>query len=144
MAKKQEIQEFANQLFDLHREIGGIYNAYAKSIGLTFPSLHVLAEIWKAKKCSQKDIIQKTYLPKQTVSAIIKNFSEKGLIKPLVESEKDKRSKIIKLTPEGKKYADQVIVKLRNAVNNAFESLGEDRRQDLLESLKIYKDNLNI
>lgn len=144
MAKKQEIQEYANQLFNLHQEIGGVYNAYAKAVGLTFPSLHVLAEIWKEEMCSQKDIIQKTYLPKQTVSAIIKNFNEQGLIEPLVESEKDKRSKIIKFTAKGREYADQVINKLKTAVNNALEELGEDSRKSLLETLRKYKDNLKI
>ena len=144
MAKKQNIQEYASELFELHREIGGIYNSYAKSIGLTFPSLHVLGELWKEELCSQKDIIQKTYLPKQTVSAIIKNFQEQGLIEPLVESEKDKRSKIIKLTAEGREYTDRVINKLRSAVNNSLEKLGEESRRGLLEALKQYKDNLKI
>ena len=144
MAKKQEIQEYANQLFNLHREIGGIYNAYAKNVGLTFPSLHVLAELWKVELCSQKDIIQKTYLPKQTVSAIIKNFNEQGLIEPLIESERDKRSKIIKLTAKGKEYANEVIGKLKFAVNNALEQLGEESRNGLLDTLRRYKENLKI
>lgn len=144
MAKKHNIQEYASELFELHREIWGIYDAYAKSVGLTSPSMQVLAELWKNQKCSQKDIIHKTYLPKQTVSAIVKNFSEQGLIEPLIESEKDKRTKIITFTPKGSEYAQKVIGTLKNGVNNALEKLGDNGRSELLKALKLYKNNLKI
>lgn len=146
---KLKLKEQSEQLIKFHRDISGFYNDYAKSVGLTYASLEVLGIIWYKKCCLQEEVTQKTvtqkaYLPKQTVNAIIKAFIEHGLIEPLVESDLDKRNKVIEFTENGKKFADKIITKMKEAEYNALDSLGEQKRSKLIEIIAQYLDNLKI
>ncbi len=141
---KLKLKEQSEQLFKFHVEISGVYNEYAKSCGLTYASLKALAIILEVPQCSQKTITQYTYLPKQTVNAIIKSLIKQNILAPLVESEKDKRNKLIKLTKEGKKIAKDVIERAKEIEYRALDSIGEEKRNTLIEAISIFRDNLKI
>lgn len=137
-----ELQEQSEKLFQFHRDISGFYNELAKSMGLTLGSLSVLHTLLHEENCTQKTIVNLTYLPKQTVNAIIKSFKEKGIIAPLVESETDKRNKLLTFTEEGYKYASNVIDKAKAAEYHALDKLGPKKRALLVEIIEAYKNNL--
>ncbi len=146
---KPKLKEQSEILIKFHRDITGFYNDYAKSVGLTYASLEVLGIIWYEKCCldeevTQKTLTQKAYLPKQTVNAIIKAFIKHDLIKPLVESDLDKRNKVIDFTKKGKEFADKIISKMKEAEYRALDSLGEQKRNKLIEIIAQYRDNLKI
>ena len=92
---KLKLKQQSEKLFQFHVEISGIYNEYAKSCGLTYAGLKVLAIILDVPDCTQSTITQLTYLPKQTVNAIIKSLVKQNIIAPLIESDKDKRNKVV-------------------------------------------------
>ncbi len=139
---KLKLKEQSEKLFNCHMEISGFYNDFAKSFGLTYAALKVLAIIYEIPDCSQKIIIQYTYLPKQTVNAIIKNLNKKGIIAPLTELDPDKRNKLIKLTKEGKTFVKNVITKAKEIEYKALDSLGEERRNLLISAVEQFKSNL--
>ncbi len=141
---KLKLKELSEQLFKFHVEISGVYNEYAKSCGLTYACLKVLAIILETKECTQKTITQYTYLPKQTVNAIIKSLIKQNIIEPLVESDKDKRNKVIKLTSEGRKYVSKVVEKAKEIEYRALDSLGEEKTEALIKAVSIFRDNLKI
>ncbi len=141
---KLKIQEYSEKLWQIHIGVSGFYNEYAKSVGLTLAEFKVLVIIQKEKNPTQKRITQLTFLPKQTVNAIIKGFLTKGIIKEPIESDTDKRNKVISFTKDGKKYAEEQISKAKEIEYNALASMGEERIKNLVEAITIYKNNLKI
>ena len=61
-----------------------------------------------------------------------------------MESDFDKRNKVISFTKEGKKFAEDMISKAKDAEYNALSFMGEDKVKALIEVMTIYKDNLRI
>ena len=141
---KLKLKELSEQIFKFHVEISGVYNEYAKSCGFTYACLKVLAIIIETENCTQKTITQLTYLPKQTVNAIIKSLIKQNIVAPLIESERDKRNKVITLTKEGKKFVKNVVEKAKEIEYRALDSIGEKKRNALIEAIKTFRDNLKI
>lgn len=141
---KLNVQECSEKLWEMHISVSGFYNEYAKSVGLTLTSLKVLTILYREKSCTQKLITQLTYLPKQTVNAIIKGFNKQGLVTEPTESDSDKRNKNISLTKEGQEYAERIISKAKNAEYRALERIGDERRRALFEAMTLYRQNLSI
>ena len=141
---KLKLKELSEQLFKFHVEISGVYNEYAKSCGLTYACLKVLAIILETKECTQKTITQYTYLPKQTVNAIIKSLIKQNMLAPLIESEKDKRNKVIKFTKEGKDFALKVVERAKEIEYRALDSLGAEKAKALIAAVGTFRDNLKI
>ncbi len=139
-----ELKKQAETLFQYHRDISGFYNELAKSAGLTLASLSVIHIMLKEKDCTQKTIVNWTYLPKQTVNAIIKNFIDKGIIAQPVVSESDKRNKVLAFTEKGRIYALSVLEKASEAEYMALDKLGKENRETLIRIIKMYKDNLKL
>lgn len=57
------------------------YEDYAKSVGLSYTSLSVLEAIYAQPDCTQKQLCQTCFLPKQTVNAVVTSFYKKGWVR---------------------------------------------------------------
>jgi DNA-binding MarR family transcriptional regulator len=114
-----------------------LYEEYAKSVNISYTSLIILILITRVETCTQKLICEQTFLPKQTVNSVITAFYREGYVE-LKELPTDRRNKTIHLTEEGKKFADKIVPKLREAEYKAMESLSPQQREDLLEGIDIY------
>jgi DNA-binding MarR family transcriptional regulator len=141
---KLKVEEYSEKLWQIHLGVSGFYNEYAKSVGLTLTEFKVLVILYREKNLTQAKIVQLTGLPKQTVNTIVKGFLKNNYIKEPIESNLDKRNKVISFTKEGKKLAEVMISKAKEAEYNALSVLGEARIEALLEAMKMYKDNLRI
>ena len=138
------MEEYHEKMWQVHLSISDFFSEYAASVGVTFAAFKVLGIIYKRKNCTQKDIIQLTYLPKQTVNAIINNFNKQGIIKEPFESKNDKRNKVITFTEKGQIYAEEIISKIRRATFRALDNIGEEKRNALIESLTTFRQNLYL
>ena len=138
------MEEYHEKMWQVHLSISDFFSEYAASVGVTFAAFKVLGIIYKRKTCTQKDIIQLTYLPKQTVNAIINNFNKQGIIKEPFESKNDKRNKVITFTEKGQIYAEEIISKIRRATFRALDNIGEEKRNALIESLTAFRQNLYL
>jgi DNA-binding MarR family transcriptional regulator len=141
---KPKLTQISNSLLINHRELSEKYSEYAKSAGLTFSGFIVLGILWKEGKTTQSHIMKLSCLPKQTVNTIIKSYNKQGIIIQSEDENKDKRNKYITFTAEGKKYADKIIKKVKEAEINALDKIGEEKARMLLEILTEYKNNLQI
>lgn len=141
---KLTVQECSKLLWEMHISVSGFYNEYAKSVGLTLQSLKVLSILHREVSCTQKYITQMTYLPKQTVNAIIKGFNIQGLVTEPIESNSDKRNKNVSLTEKGKKYAEEIISKAQKSEYRALAQLGEKRRTAMVEAIVFYAKSLSL
>lgn len=141
---KPKLLKISDNLLINHRELSEKYSEYAKSIGLTFSGFIVLGILWREGKTTQSHIMKLSCLPKQTVNTIIKSYKEQSIIVQSEDNNKDKRNKYITFTAEGKKYADKIMKKVKEAEINALDKIGEEKAQLLFEILTEYKKNLQI
>lgn len=139
-----KMEEYHEKMWQVHLSISDFFSEYATSVGLTFAAFKVLGIIYKKKRCTQKEIIQLTYLPKQTVNAIINNFNKQGIISEPTEAQNDKRNKVITFTQKGKEYAEEVISKIKKSTYRALDNIGEENRNALIESLTMFRQNLYL
>lgn len=124
---REEVRAYVNQYGRLRDVQYAAYELYARKHGLTAKELFVLDIIWfSTDGCLQTDICERLSATKQTISAIIKKFMNKGYIS-LTESKTDRRNKIIRFTSEGEAYVREIIPPAANAEIDAMAEMpGED------------------
>ena len=138
-----------NKDFDDIRELSqkmllfqSIYKDNAKKVGLTDTLITVLYVLSQhPKECTQKSLIEHTYLPKQTIHFVIEKLIDKKLV-ILTSSPSDKRVKIINLTEKGEKYIQKKIFPFVNSANNAFLKMSDADQKKLVELFTQYLANL--
>lgn len=129
-------QEQTSMFITARRAIDDIYVSYAKSVGLSYLGLIILETINNSPNgCTQKEIVEKLNLPKQTVNVIIKSFLEQGYI-DLKEVCSDRRNKEILLSKQGLEFANKVLGNLTEAEVKVMEKLTYEQRQDILNIMK--------
>lgn len=113
------------------------YSDYARSAGINYTSLQVLKYITTIDNCTQKNICERSFLPKQTVNTIITGFYKKGLVE-LRELKEDRRTKQIYMTEEGQKYLEQVFPHIDDSEYGAMASLSPEEREMLIKCIHAY------
>lgn len=119
------------------QSISIIYEDYARKAGVSYNSLYILNAILVTENCTQKQICEKTLLPKQTVNNVISSFFKSGYIE-LRELPENRRIKTIHLTEKGKEYADTLIPHIHKADRFAMEALTEEQQDTLIKLMNIY------
>lgn len=124
-----------------------IYEDYARKIGVSYNSLYILNTIFENENCTQKQICEKTLLPKQTVNNVISAFYKSGYIE-LCELPENRRIKTIKLTEKGEEYTKPLVMRIDKASHLAMEALTEEEQDTLLKLINKYvstfKKEMNI
>jgi DNA-binding MarR family transcriptional regulator len=122
--------------------VNAVYDDFAKSVGLSYSSLYVLDVLHSSTAgCTQKAIAEVTFLPKQTVNAIVKGFLGDGTIE-IAGTDGDRRLKPIRLTEAGRSRADAIARRMRAAECRALGRIPPERRSALLEGLRCFRDHL--
>ena len=91
------------------------------------------------ENCTQKEICQSTWLPKQTVNTIITDFYKNGFV-ILEERPEDRRTKTVKLTEKGREQAQDAVCHIRHAEYVAMEQFTPEEREQLIALTKRYAD----
>lgn len=134
---KLDIEAKTKAFCNAWQSISTIYEDYARKSGVSYNSLYILNAIFYTENCTQKQICDKTLLPKQTVNNVITSFFKSGYIE-LRELSENRRIKTIHLTEEGMKYAKTLIPHIHKADIIAMESLTEEQQDILLKLMDIY------
>ena len=113
---------------ELTKQINSIYEDYARTVGLSYTSLHMLHMIYLTENCTQKMIADQTFLPKQTVHSVIQSFLKQGLVE-LYEFPEDRRIKTLHLTERGKIFADGILPKITEAELNSLKQFDDSERE---------------
>jgi len=122
---------------ELWHKMDGLYDSYAKSIGINFTTIIVLQHLWESSKnLTQKEVCEMLELPKQLVNAIIKSFWEQGFV--ILKETKDRRIKDIILTGKGKDYATKILKPLEDAESAVWDSFTADEVIALLKGFEKY------
>lgn len=131
------IEEKTRAFCNAWQSISIIYEDYARKAGISYNSLYILNAIQQIKDCTQKQICEKTLLPKQTVNNVITAFYKSGYIE-LREFPENRRIKTIHLTEKGKQYADELIPHIHQADKVAMGALTEEQQDTLLSLMDTY------
>ena len=124
MNNREEKFEQLQRFYALWREENAVYDDWAREQGLSSNSALILYTLYEEKEnCTQKSISQMWSIPKQTVNTILKEFSANGYIE-LSADKKDKRNKLIMLTPKGNAYAGKIVESLRKRELFAIDQMG--------------------
>jgi len=132
--RKEELKE----CYSACRELNSLYEAWARSAGLSYNNFLVVYSLWENRDgCTQGNISEQWLLPKQTVSNIVKDLAKRGLADfQLLKS--DKRSKVIYLTGDGEEYAERIVSVFMNFESAVLEKLGPKRKKALAENTALY------
>lgn len=119
------------------QSIETIYEDYARKSGVSYNSLYILNAISQTEDCTQKQICEKTLLPKQTVNNVISAFFKSGYIE-LREFPENRRIKTIHLTEKGAEYAQTLVPHIQEASCKAMMALSEEQQNELLHLMELY------
>lgn len=132
------LQEQINRYYQLWCDSTQLYEKWAKQRGITYNTVLALCTlINNQEQCTQKMICDQWGLPKQTVNTILKDFEKKGYV-TFAYLPSDKRNKLISLTEEGKKYANEISSALYHLDIYAAEKMGLERMISLNENIEHY------
>ena len=139
---REEVRAYVNQYCRLRDVQYAAYELYARKHGLTAKELFVLDIIWfSTDGCLQTDICERLSATKQTISAIIKKFMNKGYIS-LTESKTDRRNKIIRFTSEGEAYVREIIPPAANAEIDAMAEMAGEDIAELVRLTTIFSQHM--
>ena len=99
--------------------------------------LFVLYALNVHEPITQKKIADYTGLSKQTVSTVMRTLKEEGYV-TLGLGESDRREKNVKLTENGKHYAEEVLSSLYSLEQRVFEIIGEERMKQLSDDISLF------
>lgn len=102
---KEDLQKLENQicfpLYAASRLIIKKYNPLLESFNITYTQYLVLMVLWENNGVSVSELGEKLYLDSGTLTPVLKKMESSELLKR-ERSNKDERSVIVTLTPQGK------------------------------------------
>jgi len=130
-------QNSKSNLKGIWHKMDGLYDLYAKAVGLNFTTVMVLQHLYDSKKTlTQKELCEALGLPKQLVNSIIKSFWEQGFV--ILKEAKDRRNKDIIVTDNGKEYALKILKPLEDAECAVWDNFTDGEILTLSQGLKKY------
>ncbi|MCH4057264.1 MAG: MarR family transcriptional regulator [Lactobacillaceae bacterium] len=114
-----------------------LYARWASQCGIGYPELIVLYALHDKNGLTQKAITEKFGLIKATVSTVIRDLKKREII-VLEASKDDKREKLVVLTAEGKKYAENIIRPLLDTEECITKKIGDERMEQIIDTMDLF------
>lgn len=134
MADKYDCLKLENQLcFPLYvcsKEVVRKYKPYLDELDITYTQYITLMVLWEKGALGVKDLGEHLFLDSGTLTPVLKALEKKGIVKRS-RSEKDERSIIISLTPEG--------LALRDKAAEVPAKIGACITLDPKDALELYR-----
>ncbi len=124
---EREIKEALSKMGKQDKLNTALYRRVYSHFGLSSCELWIFYYLLlTAQGITQKDMCQQMFFPKQTINSAVSNLVKKGML-TLEESPDNRKNKIINLTEDGKKAAQETAQKLLQAEIKATEKLGPEK-----------------
>lgn len=117
------------------------YKFRQHSVDLTFEMLQVLASLWNTDGINQQEIANITVKDKASMTYLIDNLSRRKLVYRQ-EDEKDRRNKLIFLTPQGKALRQQIQPWVAEMYAVASKDIPVDKISETMKILEKIRDNM--
>lgn len=121
----------------------GIYSMWSSTHNISYHEMLVLYTIRENGFCTQKQICDSYFLPKQTINNVITSLKKEGILLH-DEGYSKGREKAFILSDKGKDYAAPFLESLDTVENRALELLGKGKLQTLTNLLLEYDQALNL
>lgn len=118
------------------------YEQYDKLMGITQYESIILYELFTHPRLSQKELVYRSGIPKQSISKGIHTLSAQGYLE-VIPDDQDKRVKYCALTKEGKAYAQKKEAPLLALEMRVIDKLGPDRAELACQILNEWTDLLS-
>ncbi len=141
---KQEITtEFTREMTKVNLALKQYIQAKFRQhdIDLTFEMLQVMACLWKNDGINQQEVSNITVKDKASMTYLIDNLTTRKLVYRL-EDGKDRRNKLIFLTPKGKQMEGQIqpwITEMYSVVNKTITA---EQLNTCIKVLEVMSENL--
>lgn len=130
MSNNENFRVFMN----LSKAANGAYHSAALKFGLSDSSFDILYFLGTEGPLTQKDLCLLTFSSKQTVNSSVQKMIKSGLIRvdEPQGQEKRGREKLLVLTDEGTKLAQETTQRVFEAEKRAFKSLNAHDQEQLV------------
>lgn len=132
-----------NKIYDAVKNVDRAYEVWASSHGLTLYEMQIYYVILENGGCAitQKDLCTKLDAPKTSINSIIKKQLNANRIEMEVNPT-NKREKIIILTHEGKKFAEDIILPLFKYEEEALSFISDNEFETAVSVQTRFANNL--
>ncbi len=121
-------------IFSMLRKLNGLNKQRVESFGLNNLESIILFHIDKIENLTQKDLVKKLQMPKQTINSIILNLKENDFIY-MQASKEDKRVKTLLLTEKGENEVKKITDSLKASNKEIYDQLGEEKINSIKDDL---------
>ena len=122
----------------LTSEINAAYHEAALKLGISDSAMQILYTICNnGESCLISDICRLTGISKQTINSALRKLEEENVL--YLEVYKG-RSKIIRLTENGKALAERTVMRIIEIENRIFEAWPEEKKNLYLSFTQEYLD----
>lgn len=118
------------------------YEQYDKLMGITQYESIILYELFTHPRLSQKELVYRSGIPKQSISKGIHNLAELGYLE-ISSADQDKRVKYCALTESGLAYAREKEGEILAIEKKVIDKLGFDRAALACQILAEWSDLLS-
>ncbi|MDL2297719.1 MarR family transcriptional regulator [Synergistaceae bacterium OttesenSCG-928-D05] len=126
------------KMSDLWRRYDQVYEDWSQRQGLSTNALTLLEEMLiRPEGVEPAEIADYLGIPRQTMTSTLDSLESKGFLARFPH-EKDRRRKVVRFTPEGKKFAEKTVEGLHRWELDSLSSIGSrelDRTYLTLEIL---------
>ncbi|PJI10478.1 MULTISPECIES: MarR family winged helix-turn-helix transcriptional regulator [Clostridium] len=123
----------------LVRDLGLLEKSDSSCQGVTISQCHAIVEIGRAKEISLNELAGILELDKSTMSRTINKLVGDSLVLRETHPE-DRRYIVIKLTEKGMKVFKTIEENMSTYYKNIFIAIPENKREQILDSLKVLID----
>lgn len=123
-------------------KVRSIYASWSKNNNINYHEMLILYSLRDNTACTQKQICDSYFLPKQTINNIVTDLKEKGYIR-LTADKFNKKLKVLELTDEGKKYSDKYMNSLKEKEEKAVQIFGFEKLNQIVLLLNEYGNILD-
>lgn len=133
--KASDIAADAQTINRLFEQMNELYNAVARKRNLSSNAFSILYSLYECDGLSQKQLSDRAYIPKQTVSYTVKKLREEGFISEEAFSGRESR---LMLTQQGREQVEADITPVIEAEHHALSTYGEKHRRTVIAAFESY------
>lgn len=141
--KARIAREFAHLSFELRDQLRQFLQRKFRenNIDLTYEMQQVMGCLWKTDGIRQQEIADRTLKDKASLTCLINNLANRKLVKR-VEDTRDRRSKLIFLTPSGQKLGREIEPWLAELYSMIGESIDIKTIRQCMETVQQMVNNI--
>lgn len=126
---------------EILKDSDSIYKQLVKKFSLSDSAFWIIYSIRVEKPpITQKDIVELTYYPKQTINTTLKKLENEGYI--LMTEDNDKRKKQLVLTEKGEELARKTADIMIDIEKKSVSAFSEEEREMFFKLFKKYNNEM--